>query len=839
MDGTGSVYVSDDGYNEYTHIGIFKETYSNGAYTEITLNFYDTSDSPIFPCETLGMAIDGNGNLFAAACGPMELDLSKPQPLDFFLAYEGTTSVDSPKTVTTVNTGSAPLNITEISYPPNFPQDTQGAGKCTSNITLEAGQSCNLNIDFTPTAVVHNGEGSRTLTGTVLVRSDTLNVPNTLQAAASVEGLEGSPFNATTLQATPDPAVAGDPITFTLAENGSAGTPTGTVSFYLANKLLGTVSVRDGVASYTVPSLAIGSYAVTATYSGDSTYEAFTRGIYAQVIAPEPIGAAGELSVGPVSIGNTSEVTPVTVTFRARATVGSIAVLTQGVPNLDFKDAGTGTCVAGRVYTSGDTCTVNVTLGPHSAGTDLGAVVLRGTTGNVIGTVYLQGSGIGPQSVFQAAVHTSLDNNYIALAGVASDAAGNLYVADAGDECEEGGKNPGHVYREALLPDGVYSRTVIGQGLHAPVSSAVDGSGNVYIADVLTMALYKETLQADGSYAQSTIGSGLRLPQAVAVDSRGNVYVVTNGSCDGPFSSYLDSYPAVYQEALQPDGSYVQREIGSGFGFPVGVAVDGGGNVYVVDQANPEHYGFDGPGVYEETPSGGGYVQTLIGSGWEAPSAVAVDESGNLFVAESNLQTIYRVSTSNGVTSMTVASVPINGNYISSVAIDGRRNLYFTAGELAKAGYGDPPALSFGKAGYHDAISESTQTVLVSNLGNEDLKLSALSYPANFPEGTGVATDCKADSLLAATDGCTLTIDFNPAEPLGAATSREIEESLAVTTDTLDKKGNTQKISVAGEEVRVTAAPVFSPPSGSTFTSPQKLYITDSTPGAVIYVSVR
>jgi DNA-binding beta-propeller fold protein YncE len=77
------------------------------------------------------------------------------------------------------------------------------------------------------------------------------------------------------------------------------------------------------------------------------------------------------------------------------------------------------------------------------------------------------------------------------------------------------------------------------------------------------------------------------------------------------------------------NGSYIQTILGSGFRSPWGVAVDGSGNVYVADAG---FYGFDG-GVYKETLTNGSYVQTLIGSGWGAPFAVAVDASGTVYVA--------------------------------------------------------------------------------------------------------------------------------------------------------------------------------------------------------------
>jgi DNA-binding beta-propeller fold protein YncE len=173
--------------------------------------------------------------------------------------------------------------------------------------------------------------------------------------------------------------------------------------------------------------------------------------------------------------------------------------------------------------------------------------------------------------------------------GVAVDGSGNVYIADTSNN---------RVLKETLGLAGYTQSVVTSSTLNAPDGVAVDGSGNVYIADTLNNQVLKETLGPGGIYAQSVVASatlgGLSQPQGVAVNGSGNdVYIADSGN------------NRVLKETLGSGGLYAQSVVlSSALNAPDGVAVDGSGNVYIADTNNAR--------VLKETLSGSTYTETVV-----------------------------------------------------------------------------------------------------------------------------------------------------------------------------------------------------------------------------------
>ena len=214
--------------------------------------------------------------------------------------------------------------------------------------------------------------------------------------------------------------------------------------------------------------------------------------------------------------------------------------------------------------------------------------------------------------------------------GVAVDAAGNVIIADSGNNAVK-----------KISPDGTVS--TLASGFNFPCGVAVDAAGNVIVADTSNGAIKKISLPGG---EVSTLASGFSGPSGVAVDAAGNLIVA-------------DTYNGAIKKILLPGGEVIT--LASGFSGPSGVAVDAAGDVIVADTNN---------NAVKKISLPGGEVSTLALVHY--PCGVAVDAAGNVIVADTSPNgAIKKISLPGGEVS-TLAS---GGLSLWGVAVDAAGNV--------------------------------------------------------------------------------------------------------------------------------------------------------------------
>jgi len=145
-------------------------------------------------------------------------------------------------------------------------------------------------------------------------------------------------------------------------------------------------------------------------------------------------------------------------------------------------------------------------------------------------------------------------------------------------------------------------------GVAAPEGVAVDGAGDLFIADTGNNRVIE--VPASGG-APIAVGSGLNRPVAVVVDSAGDVFIADSGN------------NRVVEVAARRSVQVIVPTIG--LTAPGGLAVDGAGDVFIADTGNNR---------VVKVPAGGGSQITVPSTGLSVPKGLAVDAAGDVFIAD-------------------------------------------------------------------------------------------------------------------------------------------------------------------------------------------------------------
>lgn len=366
----------------------------------------------------------------------------------------------------------------------------------------------------------------------------------------------------------------------------------------------------------------------------------------------------------------------------------------------------------------------------------------------------------------------SANGQFITPRGMATDAAGNVYVADAGNTRVQKFDNNGNFQLKFGISGDVPGGFVTNSGV------AVAAGGDIYVSDEFTQRI--SIFNSSGIF-QSTFSAGAFPTTAtgVALDSIGNVYVSdsgnqrirkftatgtiitswgSGGTGDGQFSSpqglAIDSSDNVYVadtgnnriQKFTSGGTFITKwgTVGSGNGQfmgPFGVSVDASGTVYVADTSNNRIQTFSGTGTFIEAFG-------VAGSGdgqFSGPQDLVADPFGNIFVADSGNDRVQKL-----------------GAAVSVVADAGPDQVVECAGSTTSVTLDGTASTGSGTLSYSwkegATVLGTTPVLMVSlPLGPHSITLTVTS------SGGGSDDD---DVLVTVVDTMAPTITLNGADPM-------------------------------------------------------------------------
>ncbi len=614
VDKGDNLYVADTGHNQ-----IVKLASSGGTYLQGTV----TTGSPV--SGPANIALDGSGNLYIADTNNhryLKEDVSHPGNLIFAPTQMGTLSADSPKAITVANLGSLPLQFSARSFPLDFPESPYAVNDCTQNASLAPDESCTLSVQFLPNRIPSNDGRTVTLSETLSLTTNSFNIPGSNQTA-TLKGQEIRATNSMYLVTNANPVRVGSTLRLIagVAPAASSPLPTGTVTYYSGNTTLGTVGLTNGQAILNISTLPKGIHILTATYSGDAGYTPATSNPVSEIVG---------LLIPTVTLATTPAAIFVGTSATLTATVAGGTNNPLPIGTITFFDGAT---TLGSAPLSGGVATLNFVF--SVAGTrNLTAYYsgdpnyLPATSSNVVGEAVTLALSAGAATLSPGAtapVSVSIPTPTV-LGSITALTLGypnlDFTVVDGGS-CAPG----------TFFPAGAACTVLV---RFSPTSPGFH-SGAVVLKDASPAANLFATVYLQGTGQAPQIG--LANPPVINLgyvpiypyseDAYFNTYTSYGGLAFDPSGSI---YVATQTNGAakwtpKPNGSYSvsSLNVGASAASGPGIAIDGSGNLYIAS----------GTAICKETPSpAGGYALSTIASGFTAIFGLAVDGAGNLYVVD-------------------------------------------------------------------------------------------------------------------------------------------------------------------------------------------------------------
>jgi sugar lactone lactonase YvrE len=283
------------------------------------------------------------------------------------------------------------------------------------------------------------------------------------------------------------------------------------------------------------------------------------------------------------------------------------------------------------------------------------------------------------------------------------DAAGNLYIADAGN------------YRIRKINTAGTISTIAGNGTPGfsgdggPATAAqilsvtgicIDGAGNLYIADLPNQRVRKisasgiiTTVAGNGTAGYMGDGGAataaqLNQPSDVAIDAAGNLYIAdkaNNRVRKVTSSGTITTYAGYASVGYSGDGGAATD---AQLNAPTGVGVDGAGSLYIADQTNGRIRKVNSAGIIETVAGNGvfGYAgdgAAATGAALYQPVDVHADAGGNIWIADQNNDRIRKVNPAGIISTIAgngMSGFTGDGGLATAAQMDGPAGVYVDAG---------------------------------------------------------------------------------------------------------------------------------------------------------------
>jgi sugar lactone lactonase YvrE len=557
----------------------------------------------------------------------------------------------------------------------------------------------------------------------------------------------------------------------------------------------------------------------------------------------------------------TTPATPLTQVIDVHLGKGETATPGIAFPNgnPDFSQSGSASC-----NSNGDStvdCLIGVVFQPSHPGADASTLLVTGTSTGV--SVGLNGTGTagsmsidpGSTSIISSALGTSAQQ-------IAVDGGGNIYLADAGNDRILYFPASGAIGSTIAGGNGSgYSGDngpALSAQLNGPKGVAVDAAGNIYIADtgnnvvrrvdrvsqlITTLAggagsvcpLASDAYGDDCPAAQTIFSA----PAGVATDSSGDVYVSDSGhnlirviAADGYSYLYAGGAVCSGETDAYGDGCVAAH---AAFLSPAGLAVDASSNLYVADA---------GDNLVRKVAYLTGIVTAVAGDGQagfggdggsatsaqlSAPEGVAVDAAGDVFIADTGNAGLRIVNSASGYMS-TLAGVlgssgagTVPGSATQALLKSPLGVAVNSQGSLAVADSGNGRLLqiqrssvSYNFGTVNVGSSSDTRIFTVTSTGTGAITVNSPPFPgsgstADLTLVASTTQGCSNENLAAGT-ACSMTGEFSPTKALSETATYTLNSTAANAVSPAIVLSGTGKFLISTSIVAVQTVPASGNP---------------------------